>query len=141
MHGTSRRGLLGAAAGVTGVALAGCLGRRAASGATGAEAETGKRTNEPREGATVAVGPDGSLVFEPARLTVGAGTTVVWEWGSSNHSVTPETVPDGADWRGTGRETRSVGARHVHTFDVAGTYEYVCVPHRGAGMVGTLVVE
>jgi len=27
------------------------------------------------------------------------------------------------------------------TFDTAGTYDYYCEPHRGAGMVGKVIVE
>ncbi|TKX52502.1 halocyanin, partial [Halorubrum sp. SS7] len=33
------------------------------------------------------------------------------------------------------------GDRFDHTFTVPGTYEYVCIPHRKAGMFGTVVVE
>jgi plastocyanin len=131
---TSRRTFLRAGVALTGaVALTGCVG-----GDDGVDGGAGS-TSIPA--ATVTVGPGGSLVFDPASLTVGPGTTIAWVWESSNHSVTPAKQPDGADWRGTARETRSTAAEHVHTFEVVGTYEYYCVPHRNAGMVGTLVVR
>jgi len=28
-----------------------------------------------------------------------------------------------------------------HTFDVPGTYSYVCIPHETSSMVGTVIVE
>lgn len=89
---------------------------------------------------TVLVGPDGDLVFDPAELRVDVGTTVLWQWGSGGHTVTVERQPDGADWRATGQETHSSGYTHTHTFEVAGTYEYVCLPHESAGMVGSVTV-
>ena len=33
------------------------------------------------------------------------------------------------------------GERYTHTFEVAGEYEYLCIPHETGGMVGTVVVE
>ena len=33
------------------------------------------------------------------------------------------------------------GESWEETFDTAGTYDYYCEPHRGAGMVGKVVVE
>jgi plastocyanin len=32
------------------------------------------------------------------------------------------------------------GAVFEHTFRVAGTYRYICVPHELAGMIGTVIV-
>jgi plastocyanin len=89
---------------------------------------------------TVVVGPGGSLVFDPAELAVDPGATVEFTWASNFHTVTVESRPDGANWTGTGAETRDSGYTHTHTFEVAGTYEYYCQPHRSSGMVGTVVV-
>ena len=33
------------------------------------------------------------------------------------------------------------GESYRHAFEVAGTYEYFCIPHEGSGMVGTVRVE
>jgi plastocyanin len=89
---------------------------------------------------TVVVGPAGSLVFDPGELTVDPGATVEFTWESNFHTVTVEARPDGANWSGTGAETHDSGYTHTHTFEVAGTYEYYCQPHRSSGMVGTVVV-
>ncbi|WP_135826665.1 plastocyanin/azurin family copper-binding protein [Halorussus ruber] len=92
----------------------------------------------------VIVGPGGSLVFEPAELTIAPGTTVKFVWESDNHNVVPESQPDGADWQGTEgapSKTYNTGYEYSHTFETTGTYEYFCQPHKTAGMVGTITVQ
>lgn len=91
---------------------------------------------------TVAVGPGNSLVFEPAELEIAPGTTVEFVWESDNHNVVPTSVPEGATWEGSGAESELFNSGHTytHTFDTLGTYEYVCVPHESAGMVGSVTV-
>ncbi|WP_323676942.1 plastocyanin/azurin family copper-binding protein [Halorubellus sp. PRR65] len=93
---------------------------------------------------TVTVAPGGRLRFDPARVTVPVGSTVEFRWDSGGHNVRVAARPDGGDWDGTSGgdgTTYGVGHTHSHTFAVAGTYEYYCAPHRGAGMRGTVVVE
>jgi plastocyanin len=97
----------------------------------------------PQIEATVTVGPGGNFRFDPSEVTVAVGGTVTWEWDSGGHNVTPDTIPQDADWSGTeGAPGETYGAGHTysHTFETAGTYDYFCNPHRGAGMVGTVVV-
>ena len=89
---------------------------------------------------TVLVGPGGSLVFDPAEPSVGPGDTVLFSWESNFHTVTVESQPDGAGWSGTGETTHDEGFTHTHTFEMEGTYEYYCNPHRSSGMVGTIQV-
>jgi plastocyanin len=92
----------------------------------------------------VIVGPGGSLVFEPAELTIAPGTTVNFVWESDNHNVVPESQPEGADWQGTEgapEETYDTGYEYSHTFEMEGEYEYFCQPHKTAGMVGTITVQ
>lgn len=89
---------------------------------------------------TIRVGPGGDLVFDPAEASVDVGTTVEWVWDSDTHTVTPESIPDGSDWEGTGSTTHDAGYSHSHTFETEGQYDYYCEPHRSAGMVGTLLV-
>ena len=89
---------------------------------------------------TVVVGPGGSLVFDPAELTVAPGDTVEFSWESNFHSVTVESKPSGSEWTGTGEETHDAGFTHTHTFEVTGTYDYYCNPHRSSGMVGSVTV-
>lgn len=88
---------------------------------------------------TVAVGPDGDFVFEPADLPVQPGTTVVWEWESDNHNVAPTSIPDGATWEGH-PEIAGTGTTYEHTFETEGTFEYLCEPHEAADMVGAIEV-
>ena len=104
-------------------------------------------------GTTVAAGPNGELVFDPEEVTIGVGETVTWEFESPGHNVSavPEdsdevSIPDGAEPFATyesGNEFDTVpeGETFEHTFETAGTYTYVCVPHVSAGMIGTVVVE
>nr|WP_276281378.1 plastocyanin/azurin family copper-binding protein [Halorussus sp. DT72] len=92
----------------------------------------------------VIVGPGGSLVYEPAELTIAPGTTVNFVWESDNHNVVVESQPDGANWQGTEgapSKTYNTGHEYSHTFSTTGTYEYFCQPHKTAGMVGTITVQ
>lgn len=99
--------------------------------------------------------------FRPEELTVDAGTTVEFSNTSSHtHTVTAfqDAYPDGAsywasggfdtedaatqDWEsGTRDGALETGDSYEHTFERAGTYDYYCIPHLGADMVGTIVVE
>jgi plastocyanin len=93
---------------------------------------------------TVTVAPDGRLRFAPDRVTVPVGSTVEFRWDSGGHNVRVASQPDAGDWTGTSGgdgTTYGAGHTHSHTFTVAGTHEYYCAPHRGAGMRGTIVVE
>ncbi len=90
-------------------------------------------------GTTVTVAPDGRLVFDPASIEVTTGTEVTWQWDGSYHNVLPTSQPSGASWSGE-PEIKNSGHTYSHTFEVPGTYEYVCEPHRSQGMTGTVTV-
>jgi plastocyanin len=91
-----------------------------------------------------------SLKFEPAEITVSVGGRVEWRnVGNIAHTVTTDpakvaeagnvSVPNGVKpW-----DSGLIGGDGTfsHTFDEPGTYRYVCIPHEGARMVGTVVVE
>jgi len=98
--------------------------------------------------------------FEPARLEVSVGESVVWRnTNSRSHTITAyeRQLPEGADYFASGgydseRAARdafwnsfggvlTTGQEFEHTFTVAGQYDYFCVPHEKAGMVGTVVVR
>ena len=97
------------------------------------------------------------LVFDPDEVTVSVGDTVVWEnVGVVGHTVTAyaDRIPADADYFASGGFDAEEAARsgypdgdvpggetYEHTFEVPGTYEYFCVPHEAADMVGTVVVE
>lgn len=135
MDEMGRRGLLRAAG----------TGGAAAAGATvPAAAQSGDATDRRgEETVTVAVGPDGDFVFDPARVWVDPGTTVAFVWESDTHNVVVSDGPQESDWVGSPnapRETHDAGYEYSHTFDVEGTYDYYCDPHRGAGMVGAVLV-
>ncbi len=98
---------------------------------------------------TVKMGSDGGLlVYEPATVTVAKGDTVTWE----NNKMAPHNVifdssnvPGGkavADKLSNSKLTFSPGESYSSTFDVEpGEYTYYCAPHRGAGMVGKVIVK
>jgi plastocyanin len=46
----------------------------------------------------------------------------------------------GAADKGVRDKIIEAGGSYQHTFDIAGTYEYFCIPHEGAGMIGTVEV-
>lgn len=97
------------------------------------------------------------LVYDPERLTVDAGTTVVWtNEGDVDHTVTAveDEIPAEAAYFASGgfdseRAARTrmadglvaAGETYEHVFEASGRYRYYCVPHEGSGMVGTVVVR
>ena len=62
---------------------------------------------------TVTVGPGDDLRFEPATITVHAGDTVRWNWGSSGHNVVSGSGTPTA--RSARRTTRTAAARRCPT--------------------------
>jgi plastocyanin len=72
--------------------------------------------------------------FDPASITVPAGTTVTWVDVSGSHTTTSY---DGL-WD-TG-DRLQVGESFSYTFNQPGIYRYYCKPHENAGMIGTVTV-
>jgi plastocyanin len=71
--------------------------------------------------------------YDPANITVKAGTTIVWDWkGKDKHSVTAD---DGSFDSGT---KTGQGLRWDHKFDQPGDYNYSCTPH--SNMTGVVHV-
>jgi len=141
-NGVSRRRVLQAAAG---------------TGAAGVAAGTATA----QSGTTHTVDMTDSLVFDPDSITIAPGDTVVWETvGNIGHSVTAyeDEIPEDADYFASGGFDVESGARSAysagdpesgdiaegetyrHTFAVEGTYDYFCIPHESAGMLGTVDV-
>jgi plastocyanin len=80
--------------------------------------------------------------FQPATLTIAAGTTVTWTWGPGafQHNVTP--VAPATEPASSGAPTN---APHTYqfTFNTPGTFTYYCQVHGSPtfGMRGTIVVQ
>ena len=61
--------------------------------------------------------------FEPAEVTVTAGSTVLWHnKGKEEHSVTADNKSFDSGWK-------PKGANYQRTFTRPGTYTYYCAPH------------
>ena len=95
---------------------------------------------------------DGADVyFDPVGLHIEPGDTVRWIQVNGYHSVTayhPSNgdrelrIPEGAQPWDSGillAEYPAKGSTFEHTFTVPGVYDYLCMPHQAAGMVGRIV--
>ena len=91
----------------------------------------------------------GELVFQPDRLRIAPGETVRWVVESAGHSTTSYSPANNEQYRSriadgappwTSNVIATKGQSFEHTFTVEGVYQYYCIPHEGAGMVGTIVV-
>jgi len=135
-----RRTFLATVGAGAGLALAGCLDAGAGAG----DHDVGMTIDS----------------FRPADLTVTAGTTVTWRNTSSHgHTVTafqdayPEEVSFWASggfdsqaaaeeaWEGDNGGVLKQGETFEHRFDVPGQYDYFCIPHLDADMVGSIEVQ
>lgn len=103
----------------------------------------------PAAAATVSVkmGSDsGALAFDPSTVTIKVGDEVKWV----NNKLSPHNVVfatgDGVDDSVATKLSHkglafAAGESFSSTFTEPGTYTYYCEPHRGAGMVGKVIVE
>ncbi|MFP9193474.1 cupredoxin domain-containing protein [Natronosalvus vescus] len=99
------------------------------------------------------------MEYLPFSYEATVGEPVVWKNTSeADHTITAieSMLPEGATYFATGdyddQDTAEaawhdhhggrLGTRdtYEHTFEVPGTYGYICVPHVGGGMVGEVVV-
>ncbi|MBT7292348.1 MAG: hypothetical protein HN838_07430 [Rhodospirillaceae bacterium] len=85
----------------------------------------------------------GDFLFEPAKVMINPGDTVVWlqDDADNEHNVAayPNLIPEGAQPFESQMMTR-VGESWSMTFDTEGSYFYHCHPHEAAGMKGLIVV-
>lgn len=86
--------------------------------------------------------------FDPIGLHVDPGTTVRWVVRGNVHTTTayspqndhhPLRIPDGATAWDSGFLVHP-GEHFDVTLTVPGVYDYYCMPHEAAGMVGRIVV-
>jgi plastocyanin len=121
------------------VGFAGCISQNSGSG---------QPSNV--SGTAIAMTSGGSAYyFDPVGLFVKPGETVTWVNKTGAHSTTayakgngPASVtriPENATaWNS--KVLSEQGATFEYTFEVEGTYDYFCVPHKSLGMVGRIVV-
>jgi len=93
----------------------------------------------------VATSPAGAAVervqvagqrFDPSRVEIQVGDSVIWEAGDDGHTVTARDGSFDSSYRGMMAE----GDQFRWRFRVPGTYAYYCRVHENRGMVGEVVV-
>ena len=117
---------------------------------TGNGTQTGTGTTTgggaPNEVAMITEGSD--YIFNPIGLYVEPGETITWVLESGSHSSTAYTqenpqssvnrIPNAAEGWDSGILSEQ-GAEFTYTFEVQGTYDYYCIPHKSLGMVARIV--
>jgi len=117
-----------------------------------AAAAMGAMTSNPASASSIVriVRMTDGLQFRPARLTVPRGTRVVWKnSGTVAHTIT--TIRSKAGTKAHAAVPRGVkvwnsgfvagGGVYARTLRTPGVYRYFCIPHEGAGMIGTIIVR
>ena len=98
---------------------------------------------------TVKMGTNKGLVFEPKVVNAKPGDTIKWEVGNlpPHNVVFDATKIPGGDKELSAKLSHKALESAGKSFEVtipadapAGEYSYFCLPHRGAGMVGKVVV-
>ena len=111
-------------------------------------AQAQQQQDEAEPAATI--GMTNSLKYEPARVTVQVGDTVLWRNNSDlMHTVTADPdeamdpahvhIPEGGQPFNSGN--LAAGETFRHTFETPGRWQYFCIPHEAAGMIGEVIVE
>ena len=111
---------------------------------------SGPAYEAPGPGVAAMVDMTPALTFEPAEITVRVGDKVEWRNRTLlTHTVTADLritadasnveLPEGA--RPFNSAAIPAGQVFRYTFTVPGTYRYLCLPHAGQKMFGTVVVE
>jgi plastocyanin len=119
---------------------------------TASTTPTGTQDGTGTAATRVDVGPEGRLRFVPQDIEVSLGDTVEWVALSPGHNVTshPDAAPRCENPEGAEPFTSYEGDDHFaimdvdevfsHEFTVPGEYVYVCTPHAGQGMFGSVTV-
>jgi len=120
-----------------GLVVAGCGGDDDEGGGDGAATTEQPAGGDDEGGGAGGGGAEVSMegiAFDPAEVTVKVGDTVTWTNNDTvGHDVTGDDFQSG-DAGGMGN-----GDTFEHTFEEAGTFDYVCSVH--PGMDGTVAVQ
>jgi plastocyanin len=81
-----------------------------------------------------------NIQFDPAETSVAPGDTVTWTNDESVPHDVQKTSGPGPEFSSGPQGGMNEGATFEHTFEDAGTYEYVCRVH-APGMAGTITVR
>lgn len=120
--------------------LAGATAAATATAATGVAAQEDDENDGDDDVVTVELG---DYYYEPGTdspLEITPGTTVRFVWITDTHNIVLLDQPEESEWDGV-EEIYDAGHEYEFTFEVEGTYEFVCVPHEGLGMFGTIIVD
>ncbi|MBA3262430.1 MAG: cupredoxin family copper-binding protein [Thermoleophilaceae bacterium] len=117
-----------------GLVAAGCGGDDdGGDGGSGSSADTQEQPAPAAEGGGTEVSMK-DIKFNPGEVTVKPGDTVTWtNDDTAGHDVTGDNFKSGD------AGALQTGDTFEHTFDKAGTFDYVCTVH--PGMKGTVKVE
>jgi len=113
----------------------GGMGGMMGSGGNGGGMMGGGTQGQPSQGTPVAGATQTNIqnfAYQPANISVTAGTTVTW----TNQDSAPHTVTFRNGMKDSGMLRQ--GQSFSYTFATAGTYAYYCSYH--ANMVGTVIV-
>jgi plastocyanin len=123
-----------------GLVVAGCGDDDDDSGNGGGGAETQEPADQGGGGGGGASVSMRDIQFEPAEITVAPGDTVTWTNDEAvPHDVQKDSGP-GPDFSSGPEGGMGDGDTFEHTFEEAGTYDYVCRVH-APGMAGTVIVK
>jgi plastocyanin len=86
---------------------------------------------------------DGSMDFMPTDLTIAVGDVVRFEMTATHNAieVSQETYDNGGTEALSGGFAVDFGQTDDVTFTEAGVHWYICQPHVGMAMIGTITVE
>ena len=93
---------------------------------------------------TVKMGADnGMLAFVPNKVEISAGDSVKWVNNKlAPHNVVFDKAPEGLAAKLSHKQLAfNPGESFTASFDAPGEYSFYCEPHRGAGMVGKIIVK
>ena len=83
------------------------------------------------------------MKFSPADITIAVGDSVLFEMSSTHNAV--EVSKETYDAKGSaaleGGFNVGFGETQEVQFNEAGIHYFVCTPHAGGGMIGTITVE